>query len=124
MRSEYFPGSSFAEGKAYRPFASLTTVMVMVEPAFLARTSTPSIAPSSEEDTMPVRACAEAALEKATSRSDATKRMTFPLFPALQTVMRILLQLRYKGPFHQEEPCRPILRAARFRCWRSSRISP
>src|SRR6266581_9658985 len=54
--SAYFPGASFEAGKLNWPLASLTTVMVMVLPSFLALTSTPSIAPSSVEVTWPERA--------------------------------------------------------------------
>ena len=63
MRSAYWPGSILLAGKLKRPSLSLTTVMVMVEPAFLALTSTPSIAPSSAELTCPLSAtvCAGAA---------------------------------------------------------------
>ena len=53
-----FAGLSLAAGKLYRPCASLTTVTVMVEPAFLALTRTPSIAPSSAEKICPVSVCA------------------------------------------------------------------
>src|SRR3954463_8126279 len=56
MRSAYWPGSSRSAGKLKRPSLSLTTVVVMVEPSFLALTSTPSIAPSSAEVTMPINA--------------------------------------------------------------------
>src|SRR6266581_1055626 len=56
MRSEYYPESSFAEGKLKRPSSSLTTLIVTLEPAFFALTTTPSIAPSSAEVTRPVRA--------------------------------------------------------------------
>src|SRR5882757_340883 len=54
--SAYFPAASFEAGKLNWPLASLTTVMVMVPPSFLALTSTPSIAPSSAELTLPERA--------------------------------------------------------------------
>src|SRR6476469_365276 len=49
----YLPGSTFATGKLNWPLSSVTTVVVMVEPSFLALTSTPSIAPSSDEETWP-----------------------------------------------------------------------
>src|SRR5215813_12007500 len=52
----YLPEPSFEAGKLNWPLASLTTVMVMVPPSFLALTSTPSIAPSSAEVTLPERA--------------------------------------------------------------------
>ena len=57
----YLPGSRRALGKLNAPCWSLTTVVVMVEPSFLALTSTPSIGPSSGADTRPVSAtCARA----------------------------------------------------------------
>src|SRR6266581_2520493 len=52
----YLPGSSLPAGKLNWPLSLLTTVVVMVEPSFLALTSTPSIMPSSVEETWPVRA--------------------------------------------------------------------
>src|SRR5437899_2207498 len=62
MRSVYLPGSSFADGNEKLPLSSLTTEIAMVEPSFLALTTTPSIAPSSAEVTWPVSlpaACAK-----------------------------------------------------------------
>src|SRR5215510_7782106 len=62
-----------AAGKLKRPCSSVTTVVVMVEPSFLALTRTPSIAPSSLEDTNPVRAaCARAPLDTNAAASRAT----------------------------------------------------
>src|SRR5262245_43946799 len=58
MVTAYLPGSSRSRGKLYWPCALLTTVTVIVEPARLALTSTPSIAPSSCELTLPERAAA------------------------------------------------------------------
>src|SRR6266849_7177847 len=58
MRSEWRPGSSFACGKLKRPWASLTTLIVTVEPAFFALMTTPSMMPSSTEVTRPVNATA------------------------------------------------------------------
>jgi len=52
----YLPGSNRALGKLYAPCWSLTTVVVMLEPSFLALTSTPSIGPSTDEETTPVSA--------------------------------------------------------------------
>jgi len=55
--------AGFQAGKLYSPFWSVTTVVVMVEPSFLALTSTPSIGPSSAELTCPesvAAACASA----------------------------------------------------------------
>src|SRR5580704_17585073 len=60
MRKAYEPGGSFEEGNLYWPRSSLTTVMVIVDPAFLALTSTPSIGPSSTELTRPERVSARA----------------------------------------------------------------
>src|SRR5262245_47472958 len=62
----YLPASSLPAGKLNSPFSLVTTVWVMVEPSFLALTRTPSIRPSSAEDTLPlsgepVCACATAA---------------------------------------------------------------
>src|SRR5258707_14293378 len=74
MRNEYWPGSSLAAGKLKLPCASLTTVIVTVEPAFLALTSTPSIGPSSPEVTCPVRAagvCARAGSRPAPASAKA-----------------------------------------------------
>src|SRR5262245_21831534 len=59
----YLPGPSFEAGKLNWPFASLTTVAVMVPPSFLALTSQPSIAPSSAEVTLPERATCARRLE-------------------------------------------------------------
>src|SRR5256885_1381816 len=56
MRSAYVPASSLDAGKRYRPSRSVTTVVVMVDAAFFALTSTPSIGPSSAEETRPVSA--------------------------------------------------------------------
>src|SRR5437588_2486300 len=52
----YWPGESLDAGRLNLPSASLTTLMVMVPPAFLALTITPSILPSCCELTVPVRA--------------------------------------------------------------------
>src|SRR5262245_4697422 len=57
----YLPGSRRGAVKLSRPCGSGTTVGVMVEPSRLALTSTPSIAPSSLEDTIPVSALCAAA---------------------------------------------------------------
>src|SRR6516162_5796961 len=43
-------------GKLNSPLALLTTVVVTVEPSFLALTRTPSIRPSSFEETLPLNA--------------------------------------------------------------------
>jgi len=58
IRNAYWPGSSRVRGKRYRPCASVATVVVIVEPAFLALTSTPSMVPSSTDVTCPVKAAA------------------------------------------------------------------
>src|ERR1700682_1963736 len=52
----YLPGCSLWRGNAYWPWALLTTQVAMGEPTFLAPTSTPSIAPSACEVTLPVSA--------------------------------------------------------------------
>src|SRR5215471_6642486 len=59
--SEYSPGGSLPAGKLKRPSLSLTTVVVMEEPALVALTSTPSMDGSAAEPTWPVKAgvCAE-----------------------------------------------------------------
>ena len=54
----YLPGSSLPAGKLNWPLSFVTTVVVTVEPSFLALTSTPSIAPSSVEETLPLSVCA------------------------------------------------------------------
>ena len=54
----YLPGSSLPAGKLNWPLSFDTTVVVMVEPSFLALTSTPSIMPSSAEETWPLSVCA------------------------------------------------------------------
>src|ERR1700730_639163 len=60
MLIAYFPGSILSRGKLYWPWASLTTQVVIVEPAFFAPTSTPSMAPSACDVTLPTSAaCAE-----------------------------------------------------------------
>src|SRR5260221_14102412 len=56
MRSAYSPAPSLAAGKRYRPSRSVTTVVVMVDPARFTPTRTPSIGPSSVEETRPVSA--------------------------------------------------------------------
>src|SRR5258706_12408511 len=56
MVTAYVPGPSRSFGKLYSPRALRTTETVMVEPARLALTSPPSIAPSSAELTLPVSA--------------------------------------------------------------------
>src|SRR5258705_11937170 len=61
MRIVYAPGSSRLAGNANRPCASLTTVIVIVDPVRLALTSTPSIGPSPCDETMPVSAAADCA---------------------------------------------------------------
>src|SRR5262245_41750759 len=49
----YLPGSSLPDGKLNSPLSFVTTVWVTVEPSFLALTRTPSIMPSSADDTLP-----------------------------------------------------------------------
>src|SRR5262249_49782945 len=59
----YLPGPSFEAGKLNWPVASLTTVMGMGPPSFLALTQTPSLAPSSAEVPLPERATWASRLE-------------------------------------------------------------
>src|SRR5262245_46633648 len=71
----YLPGSSRPAGKLNWPLSFDTTVVVMVEPSFLALTSTPSIMSSSAEETWPLSVCACVATTRANeavvaSRSD------------------------------------------------------
>ena len=81
MCSSYFPGARRPGGKAKRPLSSLTTVTVIVPPAFFALTSTPSIAPSSLEPTFPESVdCAVAARLKRANTSIVNSRME-PLNP-------------------------------------------
>src|SRR3954447_5080967 len=61
MRMEYSPGSILAAGKLNLPSAPLATEMATVEPAFLAVTMTPSMAPSSAEVTCPLSSAAACA---------------------------------------------------------------
>src|SRR5262245_24586852 len=56
IRSAYSPGVSRDAGNRYRPSRSETTVTVVVDSFFFALTSTPSIGPSSTEETSPVSA--------------------------------------------------------------------
>src|SRR5687768_12743586 len=65
MLSAYWPGSSLPAGKLKRPLSSVATLVVMVEPTFLALTTTPSIRPSLAEDTVPdsMEFCAGAAVD-------------------------------------------------------------
>src|SRR3954471_12928286 len=58
MAIVYLPGSSRSDGKLNWPLSSVTTVVAMVEPSFLAVTSTPSITGSWAEDTLPLSAAA------------------------------------------------------------------
>src|SRR5436305_1980895 len=61
MESVYLPAASRSAGKLKRPCSSVTTVIVTGEASFLGLTSTPSIAPSSTDDTVPLSAaCASA----------------------------------------------------------------
>src|SRR5947207_2603160 len=58
----YLPASSRSAGMAKRPCALVITLVVMLEPSFLALTTTPSIAASSVDATCPVNwaiACGE-----------------------------------------------------------------
>src|SRR3954468_12900352 len=57
----YLPGESRSVGKLKLPFSSLTTETVMLEPSFLALTTTPSMLPSWVDETTPVSAAAPCA---------------------------------------------------------------
>src|SRR5215216_812736 len=80
--SAYSPGSSRVAGKLKRPLSSVATLTVMVEPAFLALTTTPSMRPSLADDTVPASAAgdwlwaSDVAAER-TSVSVATKDRLF-----------------------------------------------
>src|SRR5262245_12536882 len=71
--SVYWPGSSRSAGNSYWPCALVTTLMASLAPAFLAVTTTPSMAPSASELTLPVMAepCAQTMPGTATSRKAA-----------------------------------------------------
>src|SRR5215470_19048327 len=72
----YWPGSSRDAGKLYRPSLLVTTVIAIVEPAFLAVTSTPSIGPSSFEVTWPASAAAPSASDGAALAVNTKVRQT------------------------------------------------
>src|SRR5437762_3494504 len=104
IRTAYWPGSRRFCGKLYRPCASLTTVTVIVASALLALTSTPSIAPSSCEETRPASAeakglCASVAFEEnhETTRAirsiDAHNRHLLMTSPREMTVITFLRTL-------------------------------
>src|SRR5262249_19724523 len=85
----YLPGSSLPAGKLKWPLSFVTTVVVTVEPSFLALTSTPSIWPSSVEDTWPLSVCACAPESPAMastlvgSNRDFNRMICLPLGPNL-----------------------------------------
>src|ERR1700730_18948247 len=72
----YWPGSNREAGKVCRPFWLVTTVMVMVDPAFLAVTSTPSIGPSSFDVTWPASAAAPSSSDGAALTANTNVRQT------------------------------------------------
>src|ERR1700730_3313196 len=72
----YWPGSNREAGKVCRPSLLVTTVMAMVDPAFLAVTSTPSIGPSSFDVTWPANAAAPSASDGAALTANTNVRQT------------------------------------------------
>src|SRR6476660_8407621 len=71
----YFPGVSRSAGKLNWPLSLLTTVVVTLEPSFRALTRTPSIAPSSAEETWPLSAAGVwAGAETSVSHASTPKR--------------------------------------------------
>src|SRR5207237_4125765 len=79
MATEYLPGASLSRGKLYWPSALLTTVMVIVEPARFALTSTPSITPSSCEVTLPASADGDGVWAIAGPASSSSPANTAPV---------------------------------------------
>ena len=69
------PGFQPITREAVTPVLSLTTVMVMVAPVFLALTSTPSMGPSSAELTTPVSAGAQGVSLRKGDNSAAARPM-------------------------------------------------
>src|SRR5438132_1431551 len=61
-------------GKLYWPFSLVTTVVAIVAPSFLAVTSTPSMLPSSAEETWPVSVWASAAAVISAKLAVASRR--------------------------------------------------
>src|SRR6266446_3576193 len=73
-------------GKRNSPLALLTTVVVTVEPSFLALTRTPSISPSSAEDTLPLRVCAFAPIVVRPASSPAKLTVTKSLLDVISAL--------------------------------------
>src|SRR6202043_4268897 len=93
-------GGTRSAGKLNCPLSLLTTVVVMVEPSFLALTSTPSIAPSSVDETWPLSAAAVWAWAGAkVSHASALTR----LVDASRALKRMIISLA--GLFHCEMNC-------------------
>src|SRR5260370_16906145 len=91
-------------GKRNSPLVLLTTVVVTVEPSFLALTRTPSISPSSAEDTLPLRVCAFAPIVVRPASSPAKLTVAKSLLDIISSLPpRIIRQ--YK--FSQVDSCRP-----------------
>src|SRR3954470_867090 len=102
MRMEYSPGSIFAAGKLNLPSAPLATEIATVEPAFLAVTMTPSMAPSSAEVTCPLSAAAACAKARDESAPDCSK-LTAKAAAVTSSVLRIckgFLPLTERVIFH------------------------
>src|SRR5687768_3517441 len=108
IETSYRPGSSRSRGNAYEPFASVTTVTVLFDPSRLARTSTPSIAPSSGDRTVPESPivggpCARssgAAAVKATATTRAVTRDAV----AMKDPVRIRVLIGVGGQFERTLP--------------------
>src|SRR5580765_1217671 len=73
IETSYRPGSSRFRGKLYAPSLLLTTVTILLDPSRCAETSTPSIRPSSEDVTVPVKADCAA---KGCAKMDSANRIT------------------------------------------------
>src|SRR6185295_6873817 len=107
----YLPGERRSAGKLKLPLSSLTTDTVMVEPSFLALTTTPSMLPSSAEDTTPVSAeapCASAPVGRPASR----KPQVLTLASSQRFLMRIIISQDFVcGEQKEKSRCGPNPRA-------------
>src|SRR5437762_10711871 len=101
----YLPASSRSAGMVKRPCALVITLVVMLESAFLALTTTPSIAPSSADVTWPV-SWAIACGETRTSASVAVET------PDIHFAIMKDLLVAFSNPAGAVAPSR---RPARFR---------
>src|SRR5579871_1291228 len=82
-----------SDGKANSPFALLTTVVVIEDPCFLALTRTPSIGPSSAEETVPLSAAACAFVPEAVRPAENPANR-----PSKLTVVKNLLNIMSSLP--------------------------